>query len=103
MKINDTKVFKHQFWLLRDGGVMLITDIREGEPHPILGVRAVYDEGPATELSWASSGKIMGEGELANWDMIERLTAFQMGHLIEATHEPNPAADFERDSFEGAA
>ena len=83
MKINDTKVFKHQFWLLRDDSVMLITDIREGEPtYPIMGVRGVYSTNPASELSWQSDGRIAGN-TTDSWDMIRRLTDFQM-HYKEA-------------------
>ena len=99
MKINGTDVFKHQFWLLRDNGVMLVTDICEGEHYPIKGVRAVFDELPAFELSWTRDGMVARtESDIHPFDMVRQLTDFQMRYEGEPlTHEPDPAVDFERD------
>ena len=85
MKINGTKVFKHQFWLCRDGLVMLITDIREGETYPIRGVLGSYGDNPAAELSWQADGQVAGskEHDLDNYDLIRRVTDIQIGRALE--------------------
>ena len=84
MKINGTKVFKHQFWLCRDGLVMLITDICEGETYPIKGVRGSYCKDPAAELSWTASGLVAGNPDSNDaYALVRRVTDIQIGRALE--------------------
>ena len=84
MKINGTKIFKHQFWLCRDGLVMLITDICEGEKYTIKGVRGSYGDNPASELSWSACGQIAGSIPANDsYDLIRRVLDIQIGRALE--------------------